>query len=425
MNINIVWQPNSLKALMLFVFSLGNFVLMYIANILLAKILKLNEFDDYSVAISVVTLLSTIVTLGLEKYALRVIALYLKRGDWRKLSGFLLFSRAIIAGFGIILFVVLAVSLELVLAWHGADYHIAIVIFAGFLPVIGIALFFVEVISALGKNLLAFAIYRLLLPLLFLSFIIYLNDKFEALSVITAVISFGLAWCIILAVLWIVIKIKLPKTNQRMPAINGKKWLSRSLPLVVSSLLMTIMTNSGVISLELLYPSGIEVGIYAVAAQTGSIINLIGTSTNRYYLPQMVVLLDHDDKLGVTRLIQQRSILIGSFVLVLYIIFAAFGHEILNLFGNKFSGAYLTLIVISAGACFSAFYADIPYYLQYIGLNRFVLSNAIIAVSIMILLSFLLGAEFGAVGVAYAYALPVSCLFLSYRWAMSNHIKIQ
>lgn len=37
------------------------------------------------------------------------------------------------------------------------------------------------------------------------------------------------------------------------------------------------------------------VGTYAIAAQTGSFISLIGTSTNRYYLPLMVVMIDRRD----------------------------------------------------------------------------------------------------------------------------------
>ncbi len=42
--------------------------------------------------------------------------------------------------------------------------------------------------------------------------------------------------------------------------------------------MLTVITSSGVMILELLFPSGLEVGIYAVAAQTGGFISLIGTS---------------------------------------------------------------------------------------------------------------------------------------------------
>jgi len=45
----------------------------------LAHKLPADAFDDYSVAVSTVAMLSTLATLGLEKYALRAIALFRDR----------------------------------------------------------------------------------------------------------------------------------------------------------------------------------------------------------------------------------------------------------------------------------------------------------------------------------------------------------
>jgi O-antigen/teichoic acid export membrane protein len=82
---------------MLFGLSLSHYALMYWANIFLARHLAIDAFDDYSVAVSIVTLLSTLATLGLEKYALRLVSLYIERENWPRLRGFWLFSlRAIV-----------------------------------------------------------------------------------------------------------------------------------------------------------------------------------------------------------------------------------------------------------------------------------------------------------------------------------------
>jgi len=63
----------------MFVLALANYALMYAANILLARSLTVDDFDDYSVALSIVTMLSTLATLGLEKYVLRDAVLFLVR----------------------------------------------------------------------------------------------------------------------------------------------------------------------------------------------------------------------------------------------------------------------------------------------------------------------------------------------------------
>jgi O-antigen/teichoic acid export membrane protein len=184
-----------------------------------------------------------------------------------------------------------------------------------------------------------------------------------------------------------------------------------------------VMTSSGVVILELLFPSGLEVGIYAVAAQTGGFISLIGTSTNRYYLPMMVVLVEHKDKAGIQRLMKQRTLVVGSVILSLYAVIAFFGQPLLNLFGSQFNSGYLTLVIIATGASFSALFADIPYYLQFMGFNRIVLSSTLIAVVTMVTLAFYLGKLFGIVGVAIAYMLPVVLLFINFRIIVEVHFR--
>jgi O-antigen/teichoic acid export membrane protein len=423
-NLSVDLQPNSFRSLFLFVFTLGNYALMYLANIVLARSLTVSDFDDYSVALSVVTMLSTLATLGLEKYALRAIALFRERRDWQKFHGFWLFSLKTISGFSLLLVGLLSISLETIWAAKHIDNHLAIVLFAIFLPVIAITLFLVEFISAQGKHILGIAIYRLFLPLIYLLFIGVFSSSRLQFSASTAVLCLGLAWTLTLCVIWYASKLLMPSAvKQATPLLLGKKWLSRSLPLVFNSLMLTVMTSSGVVILELLFPSGLDVGIYAVAAQTGGFISLIGTSTNRFYLPMMVVLVEHHDKQAILRLINQRALTVGGLILTLFIIITLFGQSLLDLFGSHFGGGYLTLVIIAVGASMSALFADMPYYLQYLGFNRIVLSSTLLAMLTMVTFAFFLGKSYGTIGVATAYAVPVTLLFINFRIMVTLHYK--
>jgi len=417
-------HPNNFRSLLMFVLALANYVLMYAANILLARSLTVDDFDDYSVALSIVTMLSTLATLGLEKYALRAIALFRDRQDWPKFHGFWLFSLRTISGFSLILVALISFVLEAIFAIHHVDYHIAIVIFACFLPIIAITLFLVEVIAAHGAHLLSMAIYRLFLPLVYVLLLIGLSFSPLELSALTAVLCFGFSWVLTLIVIWYVTKMLIPvEIKQSIPLRHGKKWLRRSLPLVFSSLMLTVMTSSGVVILELLFPSSIEVGTYAVAAQTSSFISLIGTSTNRYYLPMMVVMIDRRDKQSIQRLMNQRTWVVGGLILMLLAILAFSGQKILSLFGAHFSAGYNTVLIIAVGASISALYADIPYYLQFMGFHRAVLTLTLLATLSMVALGFLLGAKYGAVGVAFAYMIPVVLLFIVLRIMAMLHFR--
>lgn len=417
-------HQTSFRSLLLFVLTLGSYALMYLANIALARSLTVGDFDDYSVALSTVTMLSTLATLGLEKYALRVCALFRDRQDWRKFHGFWLFSLRAINSFSLFLVGLLSIGLETLLTVEHADYHLAIVLFAFFLPVIATTLFLVEVISAQGAHLLSIAIYRLFLPLVYVLLISGFSLGKLPLSAPAAVLCYGVAWTITLGVIWSVARSVMPaEVKQARPITRGKKWLSRSLPLVFNSLMLTVMTSSGVVILELLFPSGIDVGIYAVAAQTGGFISLIGTSTNRYYLPLMVVLIEHRDKQSMQRLINQRTLVVGGLILTLFIIIAFFGQHILNLFGSQFAAGHLTLLIIAVGASISALFADTPYYLQYLGFNRIVLSLTLVGTVTMVTLGFFLGKHYGSVGVAIAYMMPVVLLFISLRMVVTLYFR--
>jgi O-antigen/teichoic acid export membrane protein len=407
---------SNFRSLLLFVLALVNYALMYTANIVLARSLTVSDFDDYNVALSVVTLLSSVATLGLEKYALSVIALYTDQQNWPLLRGFWLFSLAAISAFSLLLMALLSMSLELILALHQADYHIAIVVFAGFLPIIALTLFLVEVIAAQGGYFVSIALYRLLLPLLYIVLLLALSLRPPLLSALTAVICYGSAWVITFIIMWCFTKTLLPvEMTQTTAHWQGKKWLKHSLPLVLNSLMLTIMTSGGVIILELLLPSGLAVGEYAIAVQTGGFIALVGTSTNRYYLPLMVVLIEHNDQAGIQKLMRQRIWVVGSLILTLLLTLFFAGPSILNLFGSQFSEAYLTMLVIAVGAAISALFADIPYYLQFMGRHRSVLGLTFCASFSMVILSFSLGTTFGALGVAIAYMMPVALLFIGFR----------
>jgi O-antigen/teichoic acid export membrane protein len=417
-------RPDSYHSIVLFLLALANYALMYGANVMLARTLNVGEFDDYTVAVSAVTMLSTLATLGLEKYALRAFPLFRERQDWRRYRGFWLFSLRTISGFGLFLTLALGVSLESILAFYEADYHIAVVVYAGFLPVIGVSLYLVEFQAAHGAYLLSVAIYRLLLPALYLFFLIGISISLARLSALIAVSCYGLAWTVIgLLMMRLSSFFKPLAVGQANPLINGASWLRSSLPLVMNSLMMTVMTSSGVVILALLFPSSREVGIYAAAAQTGGFISLIGTSTNRYYLPMMVAFMEHRDKESIRQLMQERVLIVGGLILTLLFIIYLYGDRILGLFGAHFYAGYTTLVIIAVGAAFSALYADIPYYLQFMGRKRTVFYLTLAATLSMVIFSFVLGSSIGMTGVALAYMTSVTLLFISLRLTAALHFK--
>jgi O-antigen/teichoic acid export membrane protein len=268
------------------------------------------------------------------------------------------------------------------------------------------------------------ALYRVFLPAVFLLLITGMHYLQFGMTAVSVVLCFGVAWCLTLILMLITVRAASPTELRWVkPDSKGRRWwLKKSLPLLLSSVMMTVLTSAGTIILEVLHPSQAVVGTYAVAMQTAGLISLIGTSTNRYYLPMLVVLLERRDQSAIKALLGKRMQLIACFIVVFLGIIGVWGQEILSLFGSDFSQGYQALFITAAGAAFSTLFSDSPYYLQFMGRNRLVVSLMSLAAISMIGLSFILGFRYGATGVALAYAVPTMLLFSSLKWLSNRHM---
>jgi len=407
-------------SLVLCVLAVVNYLLFYVINITLARNLSVRDFDDFSVALSAITILSTVATLGLDKYALRCIPVYRERGDWKRALGFWTFSLRTIVLFSLLLaFVGLMLGID-----SEANSPIAIVILVLFLPVIAPALFLVEVVTANGRQIEAIMIYRLLLPTSFL-FFIYLIFLFDfPMTAIGVACSYGLAWLWTLSAIHQLARLTMPEDTWRAsPAFLKTKWVRRAVPLLLNSWMLSVMAGSGVIVLELLYPSDAIVGTYAVAAQTGTFIVLLANTANRFYLPLTSMFMERSDGLSLRRLMRHRLMVVGGLAIAFLTAVVTLGQTILDWFGPNFSHGYEVLCVLAVGASVNALFSDSPYYLQFMKRSRSVFVSTSYAVVINLALGWYLSDRFGVLGTAYSYSLSMCFLFIRLRYQTHRHLK--
>ncbi|MGX2041029.1 lipopolysaccharide biosynthesis protein [Methylocaldum sp. MU1018] len=408
-------------SLVLCVLAVVNYLLFYVIHITLARNLSVRDFDDFSVALSAVTILSTVATLGLDKYALRCIPVYRERGDWTRVSGFWKFSLSTIVLFSLLLAVFAGLILE---GGRGVDSHAAIAVLALFLPVIAPALFLVEVVTANGGQIEAVVIYRLLLPASFL-FFIYLIFLFDLpMTAAGVACGYGLAWLWTLSAIHQLARLTMPEDAWRTrPAFLKTKWVRRAVPLLLNSWMLSVMAGSGVIVLELLYPSDAIVGTYAVAAQTGTFIVLLANTVNRFYLPLTSMFMERSDALSLRRLMRHRLMVVGGLATAFLTVVVTLGQTILGWFGPHFDDGYEALCMLAAGASINALFSDSPYYLQFMKRSRSVFVSTCYAVAINLTIGFYLSDRFGALGAACGYSLSMGFLFIRLRYQAHRHLK--
>jgi O-antigen/teichoic acid export membrane protein len=369
-------------------------------------------------------LTDTIATLGLEKYALRYLPGLLERGDAAEVASYWRFSLRTAIGASLALIVLFALGIGLSMWTTDADPRFVILYLVAFLPGIGVCLLMLEMVTAGGAALPAAAVYRFVLPATLLSLILVLWLTPLPLGTATALIAFGAAWTVAALLLWRMARARLPVVPSGATGdARPREWLGRSVPFLLNSMLMTLLAQSGIVILAFVSETDAVVGRYAVAAQIGTFIVLLATSTNRLYLPRISVFIERRDRDGMLALARERLLLIGGISAVYLLAILAFGRSLLRVFGDEFVGAYPALCWIAAGAVVSTVFAVAPYYLQFMGRNGLVLGTTAAAVAVSVVLCLLLGRRFGTLGAAVAYAAPLGVLFVTLRVLGMRHLR--
>lgn len=412
------------RPLILSLLTLANQLLFYGVNLVLARSLAPREFDSYCVVISTVLLLSTVATLGLEKYALRCLPMYRERGDLARVRGFRRFAfRAVITASFLCIAAYGAGAAMAV--WVVEDPAFALLYLILFLPAIALALLYVELATADGAILAAVAAYRVLLPVFFLVSILVVARIGPPLSLRPVLIAYGASWTVVLVLLWILARRRWRADDDvAPPVVEGLAWIRSAVPFLLGSLLMTALAQSGVIVLGLVATSDAVVGAYAVSAQIGTLIVLLATSTNRLYLPVISTLMERGAREELLRIRRTRARLIGSIAAAYALVIVLFGRSILRMFGPGFEDSYAALLWITGGAITSTLFAVGPSFLLYAGRGAVVLRWSAVALIVNIALCATLGARLGPLGAAIAYATSMGGLFVVLRFAALARLEL-
>ncbi|MFV2069077.1 MAG: lipopolysaccharide biosynthesis protein [Pirellulales bacterium] len=390
--------------------ALANYGILYAIGILLANWLGASAYGDYCVAIASVTLAAALCTLGMEKYALKILPAMLQRESWPEARGYWRFSQAVVLLASLVI-VFAVLDIEALLSFDLARHAEARVLL--FLPAVGLVLLMVEIATANQVYLLATFVYRVLLPVFLLILLIVWSRIAWPVTAPQAASCYGAAWVMALLVIRGVARRAMPDQVWTASAkVRPVRWVAGSFPFMVQSLLMTLLVQAGVIVLELVRPHDPGVAIYGAVAQTGALIILAATSTNRFYLPQLSILIEKGDVATMRRKRWSRLLIMGGICGPFLLICLLFGRTILRWYGEPFQAGYVALCVLAAASSLSTMLALAPYYLQFVGRHRLVLSITACAAAVNIGLCFALAPRHGALGAAVAYATSLTGMYL-------------
>jgi O-antigen/teichoic acid export membrane protein len=380
-------------------------------SVFLARVLGVDGFANYNVAVATVILLASLTSLGLEKYAVRSLSAYYEQRNWNHARGFTIFSRnMILLAAGIVAVAYVAISL----AWAGvseAEVSGPNLFAVSFLPVIVLVLLLVELVTANGAVVRATVVYRILLPAtaFALSGAVWLWRG--ELSPIWAVACYSASWVVAMIALFVLARRTFPAEVWAAEASRTPRvWLQQAIAFLIHSVMMTQFASLGIVVLELVDDTETSVALYSAAMQSGGFIVLLATATNRFYGPIASVMIERHDYSGMRKAIRERHTWIIPATLVYLLAIILLGKKILGLYGPDFTAAYPALCMIAAGASVSVWFAMAPNYLKFIGRGNLVLGVTAVAGVLNILLLLLWARPYGATGAGAAYGISLASM---------------
>lgn len=394
-------------------------------TVFLARTLDTHGFHDYSVAVATVMLLTSLASLGLEKYALRLLPASLEREDWGTARGFVRFSTRSVIVVSVLLGI-LYLAVRFAATQPTGRELWPVLVGVAVVPAVALAQLFIEVLASSGEVVRATFFYRLLFPVTVAAFIFGIGSVSGRLTATLAVLGYAGAWVVTLFLLWDQTRRRLPGRLWSAEAVESPRvWLKDSAPFLVHSVMMTQFASLGIIGLEFAGREEHSVAILAACMQTGSFVVLLATATNRYYSPRASILIEKRDFAEIESIIKERwrwlvPVTLGYFLGIVF-----FGKKILAGFGPEFDEGYPALLWISGGASVSVILAMAPVYLKYVRRNRLVLGITACAGVVNLALILLLGPKFGATGAAVAYAVSIGGMAILFAVLGIASVKTQ
>jgi O-antigen/teichoic acid export membrane protein len=381
----------------------------------LARQLGVDGFEAYAVASAAFTLMVMFTPRGIEKYALRLLPALVERSDWGHTRGFLRFGLYRTLGTSLLLGSVVFLWVQ-----YFSDYppatKMAFTMSCLSLPTGALVHYYIEVLSANGRDILATTVFRVIVPatvLMLVGLFLYLPIGVNGAI---AVGCWGIAWTLALAAVVIQVRRSTPPQVWSAKPIEAKpEWAREARPFLVFRISLALLAQVGIIALDRLHPSATAVGAYVVAVSTVNMALVIATSTNRFYARRLSILLEQQDYAGVLELRRERL----RWLLPVMVIFLAtvfyFGREILGFFRPEFVEEGLdALYMLSVATAITVLFSLAPTYLKYMGHNRAMQRIVVSAAVVQAILLMLLVPNYAATGAALAYTISMCGMYLAF-----------
>lgn len=388
----------------------------FLTSLLLARSIGPDGYGAYAFAISAVTLLSVPSGLGLDRLAVRIVAIFKVDKEWGALRGFIKYSNTLTAIVSIILSALLAVAIHWRILPLDPQLQGGLQAALFLVPVLALTALRQAVLRGL-KFVTHGQIPELFLrpTLLLIAVSILSNFRPALLSTASAIWITVIAGFIAFLVGTAVLRVKFASVMQdeqedsqgsEITASQKKTWLYEALPFI-SLGLITVANNRADILLLGFLSSPDQVGVFHVASRLSDLCVLALYASNTAAAPYFAELLSSKQHASTER--AAKGISSWSFWLTVpvVVVLLLLGPQLLKLFGAEFESGFLVLGILAMAQLFNAAVGSVGTVLNMAGKAKFTSFGIMAGLMVNVITSFVLVPLYGAVGAAWSSALAL------------------
>lgn len=398
-------------------FRLAGLGLIFLLQVLMARLMGPAQYGDYTVIITVVNLFIVLSLFGFDSSVLRFLPAYISNRENEKANGFVKFSYRTIVFLSLVSSIVLFIFLLSKSKKFNMSFNEGF--FWGLLLIPFLAFIYQSsaLLRALGKIKTSLISSYFLIPFLMgVSCLIYYYKQ-HTLTVDAAMLNF--LCCAILICLFInrkagkALKEKVPSEEN---AFIPRQWISVSTILFLTTALDLLLRQSDILMVSY-FLGNTKAGYYGVAAKLAVLASLGLSVADYVFMPKISALYESRQFAKLQQMVRNSSLQILSITLPVALILFSGGKWILGLFGNSFSNSYVPLVILLSGQIINASTGMVGGLMSMTGHQKIFFSFYIIAFVFQFLLNVILIPKLGITGAAIGSSISMVLLnILGYRF---------
>jgi O-antigen/teichoic acid export membrane protein len=380
----------------------------FMSQIILARILGLEEFGSFTYVFSWVLLAAVFVRFGFDNYLIKEVRLYLERKEYGSLRAFLHKLRVLALRNALIVDAVVIAALILLFGFDDPKVKL-FAIAAAILPVIALTYINQNILIAFKKLYISdipVLIVRHTVVIILLVATYYLTEGTIGAYTVLVLTLIGFIAAFVISLKW---------THEAMPEIDseasvkafkGGQIMKEAAPFLWFSGTGIINQRAAVVILGLMASSA-DVGVFNAAAKLMTIIIIISQIANSVTKPYLSEAFAVNNIEKVEMLALKSTVLVSVVAVVMGTAVFVFAEELLLLFGKDFQQGYLVVQVLVIGKL-GALFAGPVGTIMLMGNQQHLASRIEFGTAVLnIVLNVVLILYYGVLGAAIATAITI------------------